>query len=142
MRVRAARPPLRRLDSHPTGRKTSARALRLASARIDSEPAASTRPPEASTVRRFTDRPSAAIEVLVLPSNEAVLTAVRRRDCATALSEGVVAPLIESGQLKVLDIALPPRQFTILRHKERDLTAAATATAFEALCRASAKGQN
>ncbi len=71
---------------------------------------------------------------LILPSNEAVLTAVRTSDCATALSEAVVAPFVENGQLVVLDIALPPRQFTILRHKERHLTAAARE--FEAVCRA------
>lgn len=72
--------------------------------------------------------------VLVLPSNEAVLTAVRSSACATALSESVVAPFVENRQLQVLDIDLPPRQFTILRHKERHLTAAARA--FEAFCRA------
>lgn len=77
--------------------------------------------------------------VLILPSNEAVLTAVRTSDCATALSEAVVAPFVENGQLVVLDIALPPRQFTILRHKERHLTAAARE--FEAVCRAPATPQ-
>lgn len=77
--------------------------------------------------------------VLILPSNEAVLTAVRTSDCATALSEVVVAPFVENGQLVVLDIALPPRQFTILRHKERHLTAAARE--FEAVCRAPATPQ-
>jgi DNA-binding transcriptional LysR family regulator len=77
--------------------------------------------------------------VLVLPSNEAVLTAVRSSDCATALSESVVASFVANGQLQVLDIALPPRQFTVLRHKERQLTAAARA--FEALCRGSAEGK-
>lgn len=76
---------------------------------------------------------------LILPSNEAVLTAVRTSDCATALSEAVVAPFVENGQLVVLDIALPPRQFTILRHKERHLTAAARE--FEAVCRAPATPQ-
>ncbi len=78
--------------------------------------------------------------VLVLPSNEAVLTAVRSSACATALSESVVAPFVENGQLQVLDIELPPRQFTILRHKERHLTAAAKA--LEALCRASGGKQD
>lgn len=77
--------------------------------------------------------------VLILPSNEAVLTAVRTSDCATALSEVVVAPFVENGHLVVLDIALPPRQFTILRHKERHLTAAARE--FEAVCRAPATPQ-
>ena len=70
---------------------------------------------------------------LVLPTNEAVLSAVRSGSCAAALSEMVVAPFVRSGELQVLDIELPPRQFSILRHRERRLSAAAGR--FEALCR-------
>ena len=70
---------------------------------------------------------------LVLPTNEAVLSAVRSGSCAAALSEMVVAPFVRSGELQVLDIELPPRQFSILRHRERRLSAAAAR--FEALCR-------
>jgi DNA-binding transcriptional LysR family regulator len=70
---------------------------------------------------------------LVLPTNEAVLSAVRSGSCAAALSEMVVAPFVRSGELRVLDIDLPPRQFSILRHRERRLSAAAAR--FEALCR-------
>jgi DNA-binding transcriptional LysR family regulator len=70
---------------------------------------------------------------LVLPTNEAVLSAVRSGSCAAALSEMVVAPFVRSGELQVLDIDLPPRQFSILRHRERRLSAAAAR--FEALCR-------
>ncbi len=72
---------------------------------------------------------------LTLPSNEAVLSAVRQSGCAAALSESVVAPFVENGQLGIVSIKLPPRQFTVLRHKERRLTAAAKA--FEQLCRSS-----
>lgn len=80
--------------------------------------------------------------VLVLPSNESVLTAVRSGGCATALSRSVVAPFVENGQLQVLDIALPPRQFTILRHRERRPSAAALE--FAQLCHGSvaADGRN
>ncbi|WP_184466495.1 LysR family transcriptional regulator [Rhizobium esperanzae] len=73
---------------------------------------------------------------LVLPSNEAVLSAVRSCGCATALSEAIVMPFIENGQLRMLDIELPPRRFTLLRHKERHRTA--PAREFEAFCRAHA----
>lgn len=76
--------------------------------------------------------PASLAVALVLPSNEAVLAAVRSGDCVTALSEAVVAPFLENGQLRVLDLALPPRQFTLLRHRERRLTAAARA--FADLC--------
>ena len=70
---------------------------------------------------------------LTLPTNEAVLSAVRGSACATALSRLVVAPFIASGELVALDIPLAPRQFTILRHKERRLSAAALE--FERVCR-------
>jgi DNA-binding transcriptional LysR family regulator len=72
---------------------------------------------------------------LVLPSNEALLTAVRTGKCVTALSESIVAPFVASGDLKMLDIDVPPRRFTLLRHKERHLTA--PAKEFEAFCRSS-----
>lgn len=70
---------------------------------------------------------------LTLPTNEAVLSAVRGSFCAAALSRLVVAPFIASGDLRALDIAIAPRQFTILRHKERRLSAAALE--FERICR-------
>ncbi len=73
---------------------------------------------------------------LVLPSNEAVLSAVRGGNCVTALSEAIVAPFLENGQLRSLDVELPPRKFTLLRHKERHRTA--PAREFEAFCRAHA----
>lgn len=77
---------------------------------------------------------SAALPVaLTLPTNEAVLSAVRGSSCAAALSRLVVAPFVASGELAVLDIKLAPRQFTILRHKERRLSAAARE--FERICR-------
>jgi DNA-binding transcriptional LysR family regulator len=71
---------------------------------------------------------------LILPSNEALLSAVRTGGCVTALSETIVAPFVENGQLQVLEFDLPPRRFTLLRHKERHRTA--PAREFEAFCRA------
>lgn len=56
---------------------------------------------------------------LTLPSNEAVRTAVAAGEGIAGLSALVVAPLIEFGRLHALDIALPPRRFYGLRHKER-----------------------
>ncbi len=72
--------------------------------------------------------------LLVLPSNEALLSAVRAGGCVTALSETIVSPFVENGQLQVLKFDLPPRRFTLLRHKERHRTA--PAREFEAFCRA------
>lgn len=56
---------------------------------------------------------------LTLPSNEAVRTAVAEGEGIAALSAMVVAPLITVGRLHALDVALPPRPFYGLRHKER-----------------------
>jgi DNA-binding transcriptional LysR family regulator len=72
---------------------------------------------------------------LSLPSNEAVLTAVRSSTLATALSEAVVAPLLESGDIRALPISLNLRNFTLVRHKERRLSA--VATCFKDFCSSS-----
>jgi len=80
--------------------------------------------------------PAALDVALVLPSNEAVLTAVRSGDCVTALSETIVMPFVEHGQLRMFDLELPLRRFTLLRHKERHR--AAPAREFEAYCHAHA----
>lgn len=69
---------------------------------------------------------------IVLPSNEALLTAVRSGNCVTALSETIVYPFVENGQLEILDFDLPLRRFTRLRHKERHVTA--PMREFEAFC--------
>lgn len=58
----------------------------------------------------------------VLPSNEAVLAAVEDGAGATVLSKLVVADALESGSLIALDMAVPKRQFSVLRHKERAVT--------------------
>ncbi len=78
--------------------------------------------------------PSSLDVALVLPSNEAVLSAVRSGACVTALSEAIVTPFIQNGQLRAVEVELPPRRFTLLRHKERHRTA--PAREFEAFCRA------
>tara|TARA_B100000949_G_scaffold227919_1_gene234824 strand:+ start:93 stop:1022 length:930 start_codon:yes stop_codon:yes gene_type:complete len=57
---------------------------------------------------------------LELPSNEAVLSAVRSGLCATAVSGHVAAPHLATGTLVRVDVALPSRTFTLLRHRDRD----------------------
>ncbi len=56
---------------------------------------------------------------LVLPSNEAVREAVEAGAGATIISEHVVASAIEAGRLRALPVNLPPRDFVLLRHSER-----------------------
>lgn len=57
---------------------------------------------------------------LELPSNEAVLSAARSGLCATAVSGHVAAPHLATGDLVRVDMALPSRTFTLLRHRDRN----------------------
>src|SRR3984885_7053917 len=56
---------------------------------------------------------------LELPSNEAVRAAVESGDCATAISDLVVAQSLAARTLHRVKIDLPRRSFYVLRHKER-----------------------
>jgi DNA-binding transcriptional LysR family regulator len=56
---------------------------------------------------------------LELPSNEAVRVAVESGDCATAISDLVIAPSLAAGTLHRVKIDLPKRSFFVLRHRER-----------------------
>jgi DNA-binding transcriptional LysR family regulator len=64
--------------------------------------------------------PPASLRVaLTLPSNESVRAAVEAGLGATALSASVAAPSIEAGLLRPVGLALPERDFHVLRHTER-----------------------
>jgi DNA-binding transcriptional LysR family regulator len=65
--------------------------------------------------------------LLVLPGNEAVREAVEAGAGATIISEHVVASAIAAGRLKSSPIDLPPRDFALLRHRDRHVTAATQA---------------
>ncbi|MEO1967052.1 LysR substrate-binding domain-containing protein [Hyphomonas sp.] len=62
---------------------------------------------------------------LELPSNEAVVSAIRGTSGVAAVSGAVVAPLIARGDLVAANMSLPVRQFYALHHKERRLSKAA-----------------
>jgi DNA-binding transcriptional LysR family regulator len=64
---------------------------------------------------------------LVLPSNEAVRTAVEAGMGVAALSNLVVSPSIENGRLHRLSLELPARPFFAVRHRERHRSHAADA---------------
>lgn len=53
------------------------------------------------------------------PTNEAIRSAVECGDCASAVSDLVVAPSIKAGTIHHVPITLPKRPFYVLRHKER-----------------------
>jgi DNA-binding transcriptional LysR family regulator len=69
---------------------------------------------------------------MTLPSNEAVLAAVRAGAGVAALSESVAADALEAGRLVRAAFPLPSRSFLILRHRERYRSRAADA--FAAFC--------
>jgi DNA-binding transcriptional LysR family regulator len=61
---------------------------------------------------------------LVLPSNEAVREAIEAGVGATIISRHVVASAISAGTLTAIPIELPPREYALLRHRERHASAA------------------
>lgn len=64
---------------------------------------------------------------LVLPSNEAVRTAAEAGAGAAVLSTLVVASALAGGTLHALPLAMPPRRFFGLRHRQRYQSRAAEA---------------
>lgn len=56
---------------------------------------------------------------LVLPANEAVREVVEAGGVATVISEHVVASAVAAGKLRAVPIDLPPRDFTLVRHRDR-----------------------
>jgi len=61
---------------------------------------------------------------LVLPSNEAVREAVESGAGATIISRHVVASAIAAGTLVEIPLALPQREFALVRHRDRHATLA------------------
>jgi DNA-binding transcriptional LysR family regulator len=61
---------------------------------------------------------------LVLPSNEAVREAIEAGVGATIISRHVVASAIAAGTLTAIPIELPPREYALLRHRERHASTA------------------
>ncbi|SHL74585.1 transcriptional regulator, LysR family [Bradyrhizobium lablabi] len=83
------------------------------------EPGSGTRSMFEAALKKFDIKLSDLDIRLELPSNEAVRVAVESGDCATAISDLVVAPSLAAGTLHRVKIDLPKRAFYALRHKER-----------------------
>jgi DNA-binding transcriptional LysR family regulator len=83
------------------------------------EPGSGTRSMFEAALKKFDIKLSDLDIRLALPSNEAVRTAVESGDCATAISDLVVAQSLAAGTLHRVKIDLPKRPFFTLRHKER-----------------------
>jgi DNA-binding transcriptional LysR family regulator len=72
-----------------------------------------------AALRKYGIRFSDLRITLELPSNEAVRAALESGDCATAISDLVVAQSLAANTLHRVKIDLPRRSFYALRHKER-----------------------
>jgi DNA-binding transcriptional LysR family regulator len=83
------------------------------------EPGSGTRSMFEASLRKFGIKLSELRIALELPSNEAVRAAVESGDCATAISDLVVAQSLAAKTLHRVKIELPRRAFFVLRHKER-----------------------
>lgn len=91
------------------------------------EPGSGTRSVFEAALAGFGIAPAALEVALELPSNEAVRAAVEAGMGATAISASVAAPSLESGLLHQLRLALPERDFNVLRHVERHRSSAGDA---------------
>lgn len=114
--------------NHPwtTQKRVSAKQL-TATGWVLREPGSGTRAMFEAALKRLGVKPSQLRVVLELPSNEAVRAAVESGDCATAISDLVVARSLEAGALHRVPFDLPRRAFYLLRHKQRHPSKAETA---------------
>lgn len=79
-----------------------------------------------SAIVKLQSSPSPLKVALVLPSNEAVLSAVCAGSCAAAISSVAARLYLQEGLLKKAAFDLPVRNFRLLRHKQRHSTKAST----------------
>jgi DNA-binding transcriptional LysR family regulator len=91
----------------------------LATAWVLRERGSGTRSMFEAALRKYGIRFSDLRVALELPSNEAVRAALESGDCATAISDLVVAQSLAARTLHRVKIDLPRRSFYVLRHKER-----------------------
>jgi DNA-binding transcriptional LysR family regulator len=114
--------------NHPwtTQKRISAKQL-TATGWVLREPGSGTRAMFEAALKKLGVKPSQLRVVLELPSNEAVRAAVESGDCATAISDLVVARSLEAGALHRVTFDLPRRAFYLLRHKQRHPGKAETA---------------
>ncbi|MYM76123.1 LysR family transcriptional regulator [Duganella sp. FT134W] len=116
--------------SHPwaDGRAVDAAAL-LAADWILREPGSGTRSAFETQLAALGIAPRQLKVALALPSNEAVRSAAMAGAYATVVSELVVAPHLQAGLLCKVNLALPPRPFSLLLHRQRPPSRAVQALA-------------
>lgn len=89
------------------------------------EPGSGTRSEFEAAMRAMGIDPRTVGVGLTLPSNEAVLSALAGSACAAVLSGTVAEAFLRAGRVAVVDAELPPREFSLIRHRERRESAAA-----------------
>ncbi|WP_374571408.1 LysR substrate-binding domain-containing protein [Phenylobacterium sp.] len=94
---------------------------------VQREPGSGTRAAAERALQARGVDPAALRVALELPSNEAVLTAVADGQAVAAVSELAARPHVEAGRVVALPFDLGARDFVLLSHKERGLSAAAGA---------------
>lgn len=114
--------------AHPLARARRIDAAMLAAADwVAREPGSGTRAAFAAALAGL-GVPEAALRIgLELPSNEAVRAAAEAGAGAAILSELVVADAVRAGLLSRVAVDLPERAFSLVRHRDRFLAAAARA---------------
>ncbi len=113
---------------HPwAGRRGLAPAEMAAGEWVLREPGSGTRSAFESALAALVPGAGPLRVALELPSNEAVRGAVEAGLGATAISASVAAPSLEAGLLVQVDLPLPERDFTAIRHAERHRSRAADA---------------
>lgn len=91
------------------------------------EPGSGTRSEFEQALRRRGVDPARLEVAAELPSNEAVLAAVRAGGLAAAVSELAAEPMLGAGVLKRVAFDFPERAFELLRHRQRHRSRAAEA---------------
>src|SRR3982074_763182 len=106
--------------SHPwLGKTRITPKLLTATCWILREPGSGTRSMFEAALKKFGIKLSDLDVRLELPSKDAVRVAVESGDCATAISDLVVAQSLAAGTLQRVKLDLPKRSFIALRNKER-----------------------
>jgi DNA-binding transcriptional LysR family regulator len=115
------------------GRSLRAENLISDSGWVMREKGSGTRSAFEAAMQGFGVSPQAMQIALVLPSNEAVLSAVQAGACAAAISSAAAGLYLQQGLLVKAAFDLPARNFRLLRHKERHASKASTV--LEQMCR-------
>ncbi|QPZ92097.1 LysR substrate-binding domain-containing protein [Thioclava electrotropha] len=120
-RVQIGADRLMLVSAAPPPGKLDARALSKASW-VLREPGSGTRSTAEAALADLGVAPHALSKALVLPSNEAVLSAVEAGAGITILSAHVVARSLSLGTVQDWDLHLAPRPFYALRHRDHHVS--------------------